>query len=96
MKFIKEWSEYNPTLIKKVKDFVELNKYNIPELWDNELSEDDNIEFMISYFNKYPGEMKSDLNIDNIKKATRNKFGSLRGYAPVLQNTGGTSDFRSF
>lgn len=89
MKFIKEWSEYKPDLQKKVKDFVEINKYNLPELWDDNLSEDENIEFMIDYFTKYPDEMKSELNIDKIKKATQNRFGSLH-YSPVFQNIGGT------
>lgn len=88
MKFIKEWSEYKPDLQKKIKDFVEINKYNLPELWDDNLSEDENIEFMIDYFTKYPDEMKSELNIDNIKKATQNRFGSL-DYSPVFQNIGG-------
>lgn len=96
MNFIKEWSEFNPNLDKKVKDFVDTNKYNLPDLWDDELSEEDNINFMIDYFSKYPQEMNSELNPDNIKKATRNRFGSLRNYAPVLQNIGGVYDFRSF
>lgn len=96
MKFIKEWSEYKPYLQKKIKDFVDINKYNLPDLWDNELSEEDNINFMIDYFRKYPQEMNSELNIDNIKKANRKKFGSLRNYAPVLKNIGGVYDFRSF
>jgi len=96
MNFIKEWSEFNPNLDKKVKDFVDINKYNLPHLWDDELSEEDNINFMIDYFRKYPQEMNSELNIDNIKKATRNRFGSLRNYAPVLNNIGGVYDFRSF
>lgn len=96
MNFIKEWSEFNPSLDKKVKDFVDTNKYNLPDLWDNELSEEDNINFMIDYFRKYPQEMDSELNPDNIKKATRNRFGSLSDYAPVLNNIGGVYDFRSF
>lgn len=96
MKFIKEWSEYNPKLDKKVKDFVDINKYNLPHLWDDELSEEDNIDSMIDYFLEYPQEMDSNLNIDKIKKATRNKFGSLRGHVPILQNIGGAHDFRSF
>lgn len=96
MKFIKEWSEYNPKIDKKVKDFVYTNKYNFPHLWDDELSEEDNIDSMIDYFRKYPQEMDSNLNIDKTKKATRNRFASLRDYAPVLQNIGGVNDFRSF
>jgi hypothetical protein len=28
MKFIKEWSEWNPTLNKKVLDYIETNKIN--------------------------------------------------------------------
>lgn len=96
MKFIKEWSDYNPKIDKRVKDFVDLNKYNLPQLWNDDLSEEENIEFMINYFNTYPGEMESELNIDNIKKATRNRFGSLRDYAPILQRFGGVYDFKSF
>lgn len=96
MKYIKEWSNYNPVLNKKVKDFVELNKFNLPELWDNSLSEQENIDFMLSYFSEYPEEMNSELNVNKIKKARRTKSNSLRGYVPILQNIGGVDNFRYY
>ena len=45
MKFIKEWSNWNPILNNKVKDYVELNKQHLSELWDDEKSEEENMQF---------------------------------------------------
>lgn len=96
MRYIKEWSEYNPILIKSVKDFVETNKYNLPHLWDNNLTEDENVEFLVKYFTNYPNEMNSILNSDKIKKATRTSSVSLKDRSPIFQNIGGVHDFKSF
>ena len=93
MRFIKEWSEWNPTLNKEGKDYVELNKQHLTELWDDEKSEEENIQSLIDYFTEYPDEMNSVINPDKVKTVTPV---SGRNGAPVLQNIGGVKDFRSF
>jgi hypothetical protein len=94
MKFIKEWSEWNPVLNKKVLDFIEINKTNLRNLWDDSESEEENMEFLIDYFTEYPDEMKSSINPDNIKIVI-SKAG-MKNSAPILMNIGGVTDFRSF
>jgi hypothetical protein len=47
MKFIKEWSEWNPVLNKKVLDFIEINKTNLKNIWNDDMSEEENIKFLI-------------------------------------------------
>lgn len=90
MKYIKEWNEYNPVLNQKVLKYVEDNKYNIPELWNSDLSEDENIKFMIYYFTEFPNEMNHSINLNNVKKASQ-KSNSLDNYVPKLQNFGGVN-----
>ena len=68
MKFIKEWSEWNPVLNKKVLDFIEINKTNLKNIWNDDVSEEENIKFLVDYFTEYPDEMNSSINPDNIKK----------------------------
>jgi hypothetical protein len=87
MKFIKEWSEWNPTLNKEVLDYIEINKINLRSLWDNDSSEEENMKFLIDYFTEYPDEMKSSINVDNIK--TFISKGDMRNSAPILMNIGG-------
>ena len=94
MKFIKEWSEWNPTLNKEVLDFVETNKMNLRHLWDDDKSEEENIQSLIDYFTEYPDEMNSSINPDNIK-TVMSKAG-MKNSAPILMNIGGVTDFRSF
>jgi hypothetical protein len=94
MIFIKEWSSWNPIKNKKVIDWVEQNKYNLPDLWDDSLSEEDNINFMINYFTEFPDQMKTEF--DNRKISKPNTKVSLRNSAPILQNIGNFNDFRSF
>jgi hypothetical protein len=94
MKFIKEWSEWNPTLNKEVLDYIEINKINLRSLWDNDSSEEENIKFLIDYFTEYPDEMKSSINVDNIK--TFISKAGMKNSAPILMNIGGVVDFRSF
>ena len=94
MKFIKEWSEWNPTLNKKVLDFIETNKTNLRHLWDDDKSEEENIQSLIDYFTEYPDEMNSSINPDNIK-TVMSKAG-MKNSAPILMNIGGVTDFRSF
>ena len=40
MKFIKEWSEWNPVLRKEILEFIETNKPNLIHLWDDSKSEE--------------------------------------------------------
>jgi len=94
MKFIKEWSEWNPTLNKEVLDFIETNKTNLINLWDDSKSEEENMKFLIDYFTEYPDEMKSSININNIK-AFISKAG-MKNSTPILMNIGVVTDFRSF
>jgi len=94
MKFIKEWSKWNPTLNKEVLDYIEINKTNLRSLWDNDSSEEENMKFLIDYFTEYPDEMKSSININNIK--TFISKAGMKNSAPILMNIGGVVDFRSF
>lgn len=94
MQYLKEWTEFNPVLDQEVDDYVSMNKYNLPELWDKDLSEEENINFMLDYFKKYPNEMNHSINPKKIKKASQ-KSNSL-DYVPILQNIGGVYDFKAF
>jgi hypothetical protein len=94
MKFIKEWSEWNPDLNKKVRDYVELNKTQLRSMWDDEKSEEENIQFLIDYFTEYPDEMNSVINVDKVQ--TVRPVTGIKNTAPILQNIGGVKDFKSF
>ena len=94
MKFIKEWSEWNPVLNQEVLDFIEINKVSLRNLWDDDMSEEENMKFLIDYFTEYPDEMSSPINIDNIKTILTKA--NLKNSSPILMNIGGVRDFRSF
>lgn len=94
MKFIKEWSEWNPDLNKKVKDYIELNKTQLQGMWDDEKSEEENEQFLIDYFTEYPDEMNSSINPDKVK--TVKSITGIKNTVPILQNIGGVKDFKSF
>jgi len=94
MKFIKEWSQWNPVLRKEILEFIETNKPNLRHLWDDSKSEEENVSFLIDYFTEYPDEMKSCLNTDKVK--TLSPVSSIKNAAPMLQNIGGVKDFKSF
>lgn len=94
MKFIKEFSQWNPTLRKKVIEFIDDNKPNLKKLWDDSKTEDENIKSLIDYFMDNPDEMSSYLNSDNIQTILPSS--SIKNMAPVLQNIGGVKDFKSF
>jgi hypothetical protein len=94
MKFIKEWTEWNPSLNKEVLDFIETNKIHLMQLCDDGKSEEENMKFLIDYFTEYPDEMNSSINFDNIK--TVRPISGIKNAAPILQNIGGVKDFRSF
>lgn len=94
MKFIKEWSEWNPDLNKKVRDYIELNKTQLRGMWDDEKSEEENEQFLIDYFTEYPDEMNSVINVDKVR--TVSPITGIKNTAPILQNIGGVKDFKSF
>ena len=94
MKFIKEWSQWNPVLNQEVLEFIKTNKLNLRHLWDDSKSEEENMQFLVDYFTEYPDEMKSCLNTDKIK--TILPVSGIKNAAPILQNIGGVKDFRSF
>ena len=87
MKFLKEWSEWNPVVNQKVLDFVETNKTKLLHLWDDSLSEEENIKFLINYFTEFPDVMNSSINADKVKSVK--PISGIRNAAPVLQNIGG-------
>jgi hypothetical protein len=89
MKFDQYFENWNPSLNKEVNDYVERNKNGLSELWDKELSEDENIELMINYFKKYPDQMKSK----NYNFYLPSKKDDFRNNSPTLQNIGGIHPF---
>ena len=94
MKFIREWSNWNPDLNKKVRDYIELNKTQLRSMWDDEKSEEENEQFLIDYFTEYPDEMNSIVNVDKVQ--TVKPITGIKNTAPILQNIGGVKDFKSF
>lgn len=94
MKFIKEWSEWNPVLNKKVLDYIETNKIHLRNLWNDDKSEEENIQFLVDYLTEYPDEMNSSIDPDKVK--TVKPLSGIKNVAPVLQNIGGVKDFKSF
>ena len=94
MKYIKDFSNYNPVLNLKVSEFIERNKTGLLHLWDKDKSEEENIEFLTNYFKEFPELMSDKIDFQNIS-LPKSKPG-LRNSAPILQNIGGVKDFRSF
>jgi hypothetical protein len=94
MKFLKEWSDYNPELNQRVRDFIDTNKTNLLSMWDDEKSEEENMQYLIDYFTEYPDEMNSVVNPDKIK--TISSKSGMKNSAPILMNIGGVKDFKSF
>ena len=96
MKFLKEFSNWNPKLNKQVLDFIDTNKdYLICNFFDKDKSDEENMNVLIDYYTKYPDEMKkSSINKDDLSIALPTT--SLRNSSPILQNIGGVKDFRSF
>ena len=94
MKYIKDFSNYNPVLKLKVSEFIERNKTGLLHLWNKDKSEEENIKFLTNYFTEYPELM--DDKIDLKKVTTLQSKSSIKNSAPILQNIGGVKDFRSF
>lgn len=93
MKFLKHFENWNPVVNKDVVDFIEKYKTRLLHLWDKDKSEEENIQFLTDYFTEYP-ELMNEVDFTKIT-IPNSKFG-LKNSAPILQNTGGVKDFRSF
>lgn len=87
MKFIKEWSEWNPVRNQAILDYIENNKTKLYHLWDNSISEEENIKNLVDYFTEYPDEMDSQIKVDNVK--TLKPIPNIKRSVPILQNIGG-------
>lgn len=94
MKFLKEFSNWNPIVNKDVVDFIRKNKTRLIHLWDKEKSEEENMEFLIDYFTEYPELMDDVIDFKNITSISPQS--GIKNIAPKLMNIGGVKDFRSF
>ena len=94
MIYLKYFENWNPVINKDVNDFINQNKTSLLHLWDKEKSEEENMEFLKNYFTENPDLMNDKINLKDIA-IPQSKFG-LKNSVPILQNTGGVNDFRSF
>lgn len=94
MKFLKEFSNWNPIVNKDVVDFIRKNKTRLIHLWDKEKSEEENMEFLIDYFTEYPELMDDVIDFKNITSISPQS--GIKNIAPKLMNIGGVKDFRIF
>lgn len=94
MIYLKYFENWNPVVNKEVVDFIDQNKTSLLHLWDKEKSEEENMEFLKNYFTENPDLMDDKINLKDIT-IPQSKFG-LKNSTPILQNTGGVKDFRSF
>ena len=94
MKFLKEWSNWNPELNQRVRDYIDTNKTNLLSMWDDEKSEEENMQYLIDYFTEYPDEMNPVVNPDRVK--TISSKSGMKNSAPVMMNIGVVRDFKSF
>ena len=94
MKFLKEFSNWNPVINKDVEEFIQKNKTHLMHLWDKDKSEEENIELLTKYFREFPELMNDTVDLKSMT-IPQTKFG-IKNSAPILQNIGGVADFRSF
>jgi hypothetical protein len=94
MKFLKEFSNWNPVINKDVEEFIQKNKTHLMHLWNKDKSEEENIELLTKYFREFPELMNDTVDLKNMT-IPQTKFG-IKNSAPILQNIGGVADFRSF
>ena len=94
MIYLKYFENWNPVVNKEVVDFIDQNKTSLLHLWDKEKSEEENMEFLKNYFTENPDLMNDKINLKDIA-IPQSQFG-LKNSVPILQNTGGVNDFRSF
>jgi hypothetical protein len=92
--YLKYFENWDPVINKDVNDFINQNKTSLLHLWDKEKSEEENMEFLKNYFTENPDLMNDKINLKDIA-IPQSKFG-LKNSVPILQNTGGVNDFRSF
>lgn len=93
MKFLKEFSNWNPSTNKDVLDFIDKNKpYLFANLYDKNKSDEENEQELKNFFTEYPELMKGEFK--NIKTIFPEV--SMKNAAPILMNIGGVKDFRSF
>ena len=94
MRFLKEFSNWNPVLNKEVLDFIEQNKkYFVTNFFDKEKSEEENMKDLINHLTKYPELMNTEIDIDNVKSPLR--VNTIKNMAPIVMNIGGVKDFKS-
>ena len=94
MKFIKEFSFWNPTINKEVVDFIEKNKQRLSHLWDKNLSEEENVQNLTNFFTENPEMMRDELDWNTIQ--TIPIITGIKNMAPTMQRIGYVRDFRSF
>ena len=94
MKFLKEFSNWNPVINKDVEEFIQKNKTHLMHLWNKDKSEEENIELLTKYFREFPELMNDTVDLKSMT-IPQTKFG-IKNSAPILQNIGGVADFRSF
>lgn len=93
MKFLKEFTNWNPSTNKDVLDFIDKNKpYLFANLYDKNKSDEENERDIINFLTEYPELMKGEP--QNIK-TPYSQIG-MKNAAPILMNIGGVKDFRSF
>ncbi len=93
MKFLKEFSNWNPVVNKEVVDFIEKNKTRLIHLWDKDKSEEENMEFLTNYFTEYPELMDGSIDLKNITSVSPQS--GIKNMAPIVMNIGGVKDFKS-
>ena len=94
MKFLKEFSNWNPVINKDVEEFIQKNKTHLMHLCNKDKSEEENIELLTKYFREFPELMNDTVDLKSMT-IPQTKFG-IKNSAPILQNIGGVKDFRSF
>lgn len=94
MRFIKEFSSWNPTINKEVVDFIEKNKQRLSHLWDKSLSEEENMQNLTNFFTENPEMMRDELDWNTIQ--TIPIITGIKNMAPTMQRIGYVRDFRSF
>jgi hypothetical protein len=94
MKFLKEFENWNPVVNIEVTDFINRNRGYLMHLWDDNKSEEENMESIKDYLTENPELMEDQIDIRKVK--SMNKQGGIKNMAPMLMNIGGVKDFRSF
>jgi hypothetical protein len=94
MKFLKQFENWNPVVNKEVVDFIEKNKQRLSHLYDKTLTEEENMQNLITLFTENPELMKDELDWNRIE--TLAPITGIKNMAPVMQNIGYVKDFRSF